>query len=290
MSWGAVIAGTAAIAGSAIKAGGSKSAAKIQEGASVYATDIQNRQFQQTRQDLAPWMDVGAASLTEQRRQLGLPAYDPGTSQYAGGSDFAQTGAAGLVDIERAFQDFLGRPATAQEREYYSDRERADQLYRDVVMPGLEKRRQEAPAGAAQEGGKYGAFEASPGYQWLQDETMRAVDAGAASGGRFFAGSRDKARARYAAGVASQDYGSYFARLQSLSGSGQTAATSVGQFGQQTAASTAGNVLYGGAARASGVAGSSEAIAEGITTLGNVAGDWWENRQSKPQPLPPLSN
>lgn len=63
MSWGAVIAGGAAIVGGVIGSKGAKSAANKQVGANKMAIQEQQRQFDLTRGDYMPWINTGRNAL-----------------------------------------------------------------------------------------------------------------------------------------------------------------------------------------------------------------------------------
>jgi hypothetical protein len=67
-------------------------------------------------------------------------------------------------------------------------------------------------------------FQQSPGYAWQMQQGERAVDAGAASRGILRSGATIKAEDTFGQGLANQDFGNYWNRLQQLSGAGLTAA------------------------------------------------------------------
>lgn len=112
-------------------------------------------------------------------------------------------------------------------------------------------------------------FQADPGYQFAFDEGQRAIDRSAAARGSLNSGGTLKALARYGQGMANQQYGTWydrqraqqadkFNRLSAVAGTGQTAATGLGQLGQNfagqqsgTLSNIANNYLQGGNARAS---------------------------------------
>ena len=70
-------------------------------------------------------------------------------------------------------------------------------------------------------------FQQSPGYQWQLGQGLRAVDASAASQGILRSGATIKGEETYGEGLANQDFGNYWNRLQQLSGSGLQAATGI---------------------------------------------------------------
>lgn len=71
MSWGAVAAVGGTIVGGLISNKGSKSAANAQSESSKYAADLEWKQYQQTRQDQAPWREAGMTALNQLTGGLG---------------------------------------------------------------------------------------------------------------------------------------------------------------------------------------------------------------------------
>jgi len=65
MSWGAVIAGGAAIAGGVMSSNASKKAAKQQSQAATDAANMSLEQYRQTRDDLMPYTEVGKYGLDQ---------------------------------------------------------------------------------------------------------------------------------------------------------------------------------------------------------------------------------
>lgn len=141
-------------------------------------------------------------------------------------------------------------------------------------------------------------FEADPGYQFRQDQGLKAVNSQASMHGGLYSGATLKALDRFNSGLASQEYANYDTRqnnynnqfnanrdyargnLASLAGIGQTATSQTGQAGQNAygTIATAGNnnalqvgsaVQNAGEARASGYVGTSNAIGSGISQLYN---------------------
>lgn len=132
-------------------------------------------------------------------------------------------------------------------------------------------------------GGRYGAYFASPGYNFLYDETMRSARAGGAARGSLYSGAMLKELQNRAAGVASQDYGSYMTRLSDASRIGQAAASgqaassnALGQNGAtvlgQAASDQANARLVSGASSASSIVGANNAfqgvLGGGLSALG----------------------
>lgn len=65
MSWGVVAAVGGAVVGGLIASNGAKSAASTQAASADRAADLQWQQYQQTREDQAPWRAAGEASLSQ---------------------------------------------------------------------------------------------------------------------------------------------------------------------------------------------------------------------------------
>lgn len=72
--------------------------------------------------------------------------------------------------------------------------------------------------------GDQGAFTESPGFQFIRDEALGAVDRGASAAGLLGSGTRFKALQDRASGLASTEFGNFFDRLLAASGQGRTAA------------------------------------------------------------------
>lgn len=126
-----------------------------------------------------------------------------------------------------------------------------------------------------------GGFTASPGYDFRMSEGLKAIDRQNAARGILNSGGADKARMRYAQGLASSEYDTYANRIAALAGVGQSATGStaaaganssgqivnaLGQNGQNqmTAATNAGN------ARASSYANAGSAINGTVNNLASL--------------------
>src|SRR6478736_1489503 len=119
------------------------------------------------------------------------------------------------------------------------------------------------------------ALEATPGYQFQRDEGLKAIDRSNAARGILNSGGADKARMRYASGLAASNYDSYANRLASLAGVGQSAAGQgaanaiTGAIG--TNAANVGNAaIAAGNARASSYANTGNAINGTVNNLASL--------------------
>jgi hypothetical protein len=125
-------------------------------------------------------------------------------------------------------------------------------------------------------------FQQDPGYAFRQAEGMKALERSAAARGNLLSGSTLKGVQRFGQDLASQEYQNAFNRyqversaklnpLQSLMGSGQSAANvltgAAGQRGQNEAS----NLYNAGQARASGYIGSANALTNALGQIGGFA-------------------
>lgn len=131
----------------------------------------------------------------------------------------------------------------------------------------------------ALQAGTGATYRQSPSYAFRRAEGMRAVDAGMAARGLYNSSARDRAAARFADGLASQDYDQWWNRNAALAGIGQTATTQGIQAGQQYGANSAGITnnlasIYGqaGNAAAAGQIGQANAWGGAFNNIANQ--DW----------------
>jgi len=125
-------------------------------------------------------------------------------------------------------------------------------------------------------------YEADPGYAFRQSEGMKALERSAAARGGLLSGGALKGIQRFGQDLASQEYQNAFNRyqvnranqlnpLQSLMGSGQSAANvltgAAGQMGQNQAA----GITNAAQARASGYVGSANALGSALGSIGQTA-------------------
>lgn len=114
------------------------------------------------------------------------------------------------------------------------------------------------------------ALEATPGYQFQRDQGLSAIDRANAARGALNSGGADKARIRYASGLAASNYDSYANRLAALAGVGQSATGSTAAAGQN--ASNAITSAYGtnGANQANAATAAGNATASSYANIGNA--------------------
>lgn len=94
--------------------------------------------------------------------------------------------------------------------------------------------------------GDYSGFENSPDYLFARDQGIQSIDRSAAARGALYSGGQSADLAKFASGLASQNFGNYYNRLTGLASMGQGSATSLGSIGTGNAAA-AGNFNLQGA-------------------------------------------
>lgn len=175
-----------------------ESASGAERDALLAAIALQEKQYEQTREDLAPWRETGTRALEELEIQTGLRA--PGAA------------------------------------------------------------------------GRYGAFEASPGYQFAMDEGTRAVERSNQARGLGDSGRRRREIARYASGLASTDYDAYRRTLMGMAGLGQQGTAQGVVTGSGITSDIAGMTGQMGVSRASSIASGGQLRAANIPGYIRAAG------------------
>jgi hypothetical protein len=238
-----------AVLGSVIGAKGAEGAAETQAGASRYAADIGQQQYEQTREDLMPWQRAGESALA-QYSGYGRSQVDP--SQYIPQSAIPQYDP--TVDLTQD-PSYQWRQA---EQERMINRNMAGM---GKVTSGnrLEEIMRRSGEMASQE---YGAARA----RGIEDYTIgRGIEA-----------------EQYGRGI--DEYGraygeesDYLNRLAALSKVGQTTATGMGQFGAASAAQQGAAAQQAAAAQAAGQIGTASAWQGAIGDISSIAGRYDPN-------------
>jgi hypothetical protein len=109
-------------------------------------------------------------------------------------------------------------------------------------------------------------YEASPGYAYLKDEMMGAVDARNANAGTYWSEGANLDMARHVNGLAAQDYNNWWSRNMGLAQLGQNSAAGVGLAGMNAA-----NQI-GSQYNNMGQAGASSALQQGGAWGGAITG------------------
>lgn len=217
-----------AAAGTAANIIGGNQAADAISGAAGNANALQQQMYDQARNDLSPWSNVGAQALGMLASVYGFnPAQGYGSPQ--GAAPPVMANAINPIGTQR--EDVIGGGP------------------RGEGGPA-------APMGAP----NYDAFFQSPDYLFRVQQGTNALDRSAAARGRLYSGAQLRAVTDYGQRAGSQEYGNWFNRLSGLSNSGQNAAAQVGQFGQNYANQAGQNMLAAGNAQASSYMNTANAL------------------------------
>lgn len=192
-----VVAAVGGVASSVIGANAAESAAQTQADAANTASANTMKMYQQTRTDLQPYRDVGAAATPNYLALLGA-----------------------------------------------------------------------GPNGSA---GELAALQATPGYQFTQQQGLQAVQNSMAAQGLGVSGAALKGAANYSTGLAQGTYQNILGNYYSALNMGENAAAQTGQLGANYQGQANQLTSAGAAASAAGTVGSANAITGGINTaLGGV--------------------
>ena len=271
MSWVAVGSAAVSVAGGMLGSSKAKKAAKQQLKATRETNALNRYIYEQGRADLQPYRETGYGALGQMGRVMGLGRVNTNPAQYGydGRQNVYQTNGQGLGGYGGGTGDYgvLGGMSP-------------DALTGYGQQPGTYTQ-----DGMPVEEDRYGGFEASPGFQFSYDQSMKGAERAASAGGYLptanggSSGRFSKEMARYSQGLASQEFGNYFNRLGVLSGVGQTATAQGIQAGQNYGANAGNAILAGGDARASGIMGSANAWQQGIQGVTSAFGDYLRNRK-----------
>lgn len=135
----------------------------------------------------------------------------------------------------------------------------AGNLAREQLVSSLGLRGQEA------EQEFLSGFKESAGQKFLRERGEKSLVRNASAIGGLGGGNVRRALTEQGIGIASQRLSERQNRLAAVSGSGQTASSDLGQFGQTTATNIGNLALASGEARASGIMGQNQAIQSGIS-------------------------
>lgn len=115
-------------------------------------------------------------------------------------------------------------------------------------------------------------FQKSPGYQFRVDQAMKNAQASQAARGGLLSGGAMKELSDHGSGMASDEFGSYIQQLMGLSGMGQNAATTSGNYAIGAGGQIANYEQQAGMAKANGYANQGNIYGNGISQLTTVGG------------------
>lgn len=233
--------GAAILGAGVLGAGASIYGANKQAGAAGDATSAQLGMFNQTQQNLAPWMQGGTAALSDLESLLGITPGTPGTP----GTPARMGGLLGRQMLSPATAGTPGTPTSFDPNA-------------PLVKPfSLQD------------------FQQSPAYQFNLEQGMNAINKGANARGNYYAPQTLQDLGKFSQGLASNEFQNAFSnyntnqnnifnRLQTLSGSGQNAAANLGTAATNTGQQIGSNITSAGAAQAGGLMGAANALSGSI--------------------------
>ncbi len=264
-------------------------AAQAQVQAAQIAAQTMMDMYNRTEQKVAPWVEVGEASLNLYASLLGIPGYGPEPTLKPGAVPTGQTPIYGPVPMTAAAPTNLYRdPNTGQvvaltpeQIDFYS-RLRAGEpnlshpaSLRDLdywnYVPLGGGGGPSVPSGPAPitgytpqyapedyitpDIGEYMSnyLRSTPGYGFRMEEGVNALNRSAAARGMLYSGAQQKALTTYGQGLADQTYNALLDRIANLSTGGQNAALQLGGIGATTAQGVAQTQLASGQAQAQGI-------------------------------------
>ena len=118
----------------------------------------------------------------------------------------------------------------------------------------------------------FAGLQESPGQKFIRDRARKNRVRNASAIGGLGGGNIRSALSEQEVGFAAQDLQNQFGRLGQIAGQGQSAGTSIGQFGAQTAGNIANLGIAGSEARASGILGGAQAESQFTNSLLNLGG------------------
>lgn len=245
-----VVVGSAVIGGAASIYSGNK-AAGAAEDASKRSDATQRYMYDQSREDYAPYRDIGVSALDKLGALYGIqrtPEAEPSPQVNfqgmqglsGGGSFFGQVG-----DVFRQVNN--GNAANTG----------------GGANTGNPAQSSYIPA-------DFSDFYSSPDYQFAYDEGMRATNQSLARQGLSGSGAAMKKLTRFGQGLASQQLGNYKNSLAALAGVGQSATGQLSQLGANTANNISASQLRAGDARGSAYLNTGSAISGASNQLGNL--------------------
>lgn len=254
------IAGTVLTVGAtAYGANRANSASRAQQRGADAATAESARQYDQARDDFAPWRSAGVNALDELSSMLGLP-------------------------IEARGGYFDAATYLAQNPDVAADQWASQNPQEHWERFGQHEGRQRPFIGGtpARSGGDPNAnFFASPDYNFRRTEGTRGIERSAAARGGAFSGNALRALTEFNSNLASQEFGNRFNRLAGVAGIGQTATNQTAAYGADHAANAGRNAMYAGNARASGIENTANIIGSGINGLSSIWGYYNQNKAPK---------
>ncbi len=287
MAWVAAGVAAATLVGGAMSADASKSAAKTQAQGAQAATAAQLGMFGQTQANMAPWMNVGQASLAQLASGLGINTNPTGTPNLVDATSGTPRPNAQLYATDPNYKQAWDQVAQAHQQKFqsgYTNNSSADAI--QAAVSQLYKPTPSVPNDASNTPGfgqftkpfTLADFQESPAYQFNLSQGEKAINKAAAARGNYYAPATLQSISKYSQGMASNEFQNAFSnyntnlnniwgRLSTMSGAGQNAAGNIGTNATQVAGQVGNNITGAANASAAGQVGSANAI---NSSMGNA--------------------
>lgn len=275
---------TASIGSAVIGVGGSLLAGSQQKSAADKASNTQMQMYEQTRNDLLPYMTGGSAAFSQLQQLMGLGGGGGGGGGASGGNPnagfgqqidqllstkpdvkqghaFNQVVSSGNYNLSDPAQLMAAMKAAGISPGNYAKVQGAAQNYNFSPSQGSP-----LPSAGGTGNSMLDTLRKYPGYQFAVQEGQNALDRSAASRGLLLSGGQLKDTQNYGQGMADQLFGTYYNQLSGIANTGENAAAGAGNAGANAAAGVAQSQLAGGQAAASGTAGA-------VNQIGSVLGN-----------------
>lgn len=120
------------------------------------------------------------------------------------------------------------------------------------------------------DGTTYGGYEATPDFLFARDEGLSGIDNQFAAAGMWNSGAREKARMRFAEGLASQNRNAFLDRIGGLANSGFAAKQATANAKTGAGSNISNLFVRQGDTQAAGTIAAGNARAQGTQILGNI--------------------
>lgn len=270
----------ASVIGAGLNAYSARKAAKQQEKAAKAALAEEQRQKSQQRADQTPYRQLGAGAAQQYGGLLGIGGVSGYDDRVVGSKVFKPSEVEALFKQGYKVDDILklGRlgDAKTSDMSYLMNTYGvgADDLGR--LTSGTFSPMATTQGGAPD----YTNFLNSPGYQFQLNQGKQAIERTAAARGGLASGNTLAALTEYGQGLAGQRFDTHMNQLATAMGTGQTATNALIGADQASSNNIADSYNNIGNARASGVIGQGNALADLFGAAGAIGSDWWQNRQS----------
>lgn len=192
------------------------------------------------------------------------------------------TVAVGAYSANQAKQSAKGA-ANAQTRAADSataEQQRQFDLTREDQKPWMQAGQGALTQMQALNSGDFSSFNSSPDYAYARDQMQQGIERGAAARGSLYSGGTNVDLGNALNGIASQNYGNFYARLQSMAGQGQTTATNLGTLGANMANQIGNNYQNAGQARASAYGQAADTNSQFAAGLGGQFNNWYQKNSA----------